>query len=360
MAFRQALQLAACGLAGGSAAVLFSAVAVGKPRAGGDAEPRPAEPPAWAGGARPSPGVWDPNWDRREPLSLINLRKRNVESGEEELASKLDHYKAKATRHIFLIRHSQYHVDGSQEKDRTLTPLGREQAELTGLRLASLGLKFNKIVHSSMTRAVETTDIISRHLPGELQRGACACSGLLVAGWSRQLLRQGLGMMMAAFRAPMLLPRRLQSQHRPATGRRPHRAGPTCVSLEARSCGKNLPSSPGFAALLGSASTGPAVPCFPGSDGLRPSDPCLTLYSTLTVLHSAPSSITKMEPGSRPPSGTISTGQTPGRRRTVMRSSSVTPTSSATLCAGGQLPAGLGVASSDFRPLGKPEEGWKS
>lgn len=44
---------------------------------------------------------------------------------------------------------------------------GREQAELTGLRLASLGLKFNKIVHSSMTRAIETTDIISKHLPGE-------------------------------------------------------------------------------------------------------------------------------------------------------------------------------------------------
>lgn len=62
---------------------------------------------------------------RREPLSLINLKKRNVESGEEELASRLDHYKAKATRHIFLIRHSQYNVDGSLEKDRTLTPLGR-------------------------------------------------------------------------------------------------------------------------------------------------------------------------------------------------------------------------------------------
>lgn len=61
---------------------------------------------------------------RREPLSLVNLRKRNLESGEEELASRLDHYKAKATRHIFLIRHSQYHVDASLEKDRTLTPLG--------------------------------------------------------------------------------------------------------------------------------------------------------------------------------------------------------------------------------------------
>ncbi|KAG8515038.1 Serine/threonine-protein phosphatase PGAM5, mitochondrial [Galemys pyrenaicus] len=228
MAFRQALQLAACGLAGGSAAVLFSAVAVGKPRAGGDAEPRATEPPAWAGAgaARPAPSVWDPNWDRREPLSLVNLRKRNLESGEEELASRLDHCKAKATRHIFLIRHSQYHVDASLEKDRTLTALGmwllhrplpcllqgcnpdlgvvsvrasslqpgfqqlptllspqglseghwygsgvpylpgREQAELTGLRLASLGLKFNKIVHSSMTRAVETTEIISKHLPG--------------------------------------------------------------------------------------------------------------------------------------------------------------------------------------------------
>lgn len=64
MAFRQALQLAACGLAGGSAAVLFSAVAVGKPRAGGDAEPRAVEPPAWAGAAHPGPGVWNPNWDR--------------------------------------------------------------------------------------------------------------------------------------------------------------------------------------------------------------------------------------------------------------------------------------------------------
>nr|XP_026265470.1 serine/threonine-protein phosphatase PGAM5, mitochondrial [Urocitellus parryii] len=124
MAFRQALQLAACGLAGGSAAMLFSAVAVGKPRTGGDLEPRAAEAPAWAGGARPCRGVWDPNWDRREPLSLVNLRKRNVESGEEEQASRLDHYRAKATRHIFLIRHSQYHMDGCLEKDRTLTPLG--------------------------------------------------------------------------------------------------------------------------------------------------------------------------------------------------------------------------------------------
>nr|XP_009665104.1 PREDICTED: serine/threonine-protein phosphatase PGAM5, mitochondrial [Struthio camelus australis] len=103
---------------------------------------------------------------RREPLALINLKKKNEETGEEELASRLDHCKAKATRHIFLIRHSQYNLDGRADKDRTLTPLGREQAELTGHRLASLGLKFDQIIHSSMTRATETTEIISKYLPG--------------------------------------------------------------------------------------------------------------------------------------------------------------------------------------------------
>lgn len=61
---------------------------------------------------------------RREPLSLVNLRKRNLDSGDDDVASRVDHYKAKATRHIFLIRHSQYHVDASRDKDRTLTPLG--------------------------------------------------------------------------------------------------------------------------------------------------------------------------------------------------------------------------------------------
>lgn len=45
---------------------------------------------------------------------------------------------------------------------------GREQAELTGKRLASLGMKFDKIVYSSMTRATETTEIISKHLPGKV------------------------------------------------------------------------------------------------------------------------------------------------------------------------------------------------
>lgn len=43
---------------------------------------------------------------------------------------------------------------------------GREQAELTGQRLAALGLKYNVLIHSSMTRATETANIISKYLPG--------------------------------------------------------------------------------------------------------------------------------------------------------------------------------------------------
>lgn len=46
---------------------------------------------------------------------------------------------------------------------------GREQAELTGKRLAALGLKYDVLIHSSMARATETANIISKHLSGSAQ-----------------------------------------------------------------------------------------------------------------------------------------------------------------------------------------------
>ncbi|KAM5193548.1 serine/threonine-protein phosphatase PGAM5, mitochondrial isoform 2-T2 [Mantella aurantiaca] len=154
MSLRRAL------LAGGSAAAtaaLLAAMAIGK--SGEKSGPNSLAPPV-------ATTKWDHNWDRREPMSLVNLRKINGETGEEELNAKMTKHKAKATRHIFLIRHSQYKLDGKTDQERVLTSLGREQAELTGLRLASLGMKYTHIVHSSMTRAKETTEIISKHLPG--------------------------------------------------------------------------------------------------------------------------------------------------------------------------------------------------
>ncbi|ETE60364.1 Serine/threonine-protein phosphatase PGAM5, mitochondrial, partial [Ophiophagus hannah] len=108
-------------------------------------------------------GYWDNNWDRRQPSPLINLRKKNEETNEQEASSHLACYRKKIIRHIFLVHHSQHNLDGQH---RVLNKLGLEQAELTRKRLASLGLKFDKIVHSSMARTTETTDIISKHLLG--------------------------------------------------------------------------------------------------------------------------------------------------------------------------------------------------
>merc|ERR1719318_2343544 len=73
--------------------------------------------------------------------------------------------KPTARRKIILIRHGQYNSDGKTDEDKYLTPLGKEQAELTGQRLKSLGLKISTIYESTMTRAKQTSDIIKKHFP---------------------------------------------------------------------------------------------------------------------------------------------------------------------------------------------------
>uniref|UniRef100_A0A8C5P9K7 Serine/threonine-protein phosphatase PGAM5, mitochondrial n=1 Tax=Leptobrachium leishanense TaxID=445787 RepID=A0A8C5P9K7_9ANUR len=135
---------------GGSAAALFASVAVGK------RDNDPVLP--WT----PIPtGSWNSNWDCREPMSLINL----CELNEHELESQLQKYKAKAARHIFLIRHGKYHRHANSKNYRSLTTRGREQADLTGKRLKLLDLKYNSIVHSSLPRATETAEIIKQYFP---------------------------------------------------------------------------------------------------------------------------------------------------------------------------------------------------
>lgn len=62
---------------------------------------------------------------RRDPLALINgKKKKDKEITSEELNTEVENNKPKATRHIFLIRHSQYNLNGSVDKERVLTPLG--------------------------------------------------------------------------------------------------------------------------------------------------------------------------------------------------------------------------------------------
>ncbi|CAL2032695.1 hypothetical protein CAEBREN_05609 [Caenorhabditis brenneri] len=111
-------------------------------------------------------GEWDKNWDFRDPISLVD--KRKWEKADEEGRKKLiEENKASATRNIFLIRHGQYHLD---REHKSLTQLGREQAELLGKRLAQSDIKFTSMTMSTMTRATETANIILKHLPEDLSR----------------------------------------------------------------------------------------------------------------------------------------------------------------------------------------------
>ena len=74
------------------------------------------------------------------------------------------------TRHVLLIRHGQYDESSREDARRILTPLGRDQAVATGLRLSELinsgapGSRI-RIQSSGLARAIETAALIEPHLP---------------------------------------------------------------------------------------------------------------------------------------------------------------------------------------------------
>lgn len=114
--------------------------------------------------------AWDHNWDRRAPKSLVKpLRNSNDSINNNDLNEKLEAVTSKAVRHIILIRHGQYYEEEGTDEKRILTPLGREQADLVGKRLQELNLPYTSIVSSTMSRAIETADLISKYLP-DVQR----------------------------------------------------------------------------------------------------------------------------------------------------------------------------------------------
>lgn len=101
---------------------------------------------------------WDSNWDHRANTSLSK-------SSSSQESDKSEKIRSKATRHIILIRHGQYNLKGSTDSQRILTELGRQQAKLTGQRLADLKIPIDTVVISTMTRAQETGKLIIEQLP---------------------------------------------------------------------------------------------------------------------------------------------------------------------------------------------------
>ncbi|KAG1682197.1 Serine/threonine-protein phosphatase PGAM5, mitochondrial [Nymphon striatum] len=111
---------------------------------------------------------WDDNWDKRDPKSLVKPKNKTDKDDlitENMNNEELLKVKPRATRHVILMRHGQYVLDGATDTDRYLTDLGRAQAKLSGQRLKVLGFQFSKIIASTMTRAAESAQIISASLP---------------------------------------------------------------------------------------------------------------------------------------------------------------------------------------------------
>ena len=68
---------------------------------------------------------------------------------------------APGVHYVYLVRHGIYDRDTSATDDRVsngLNVLGHEQASLVGARLASLGVKFDRLISSEFLRAKQTAD----------------------------------------------------------------------------------------------------------------------------------------------------------------------------------------------------------
>jgi len=140
---------------------------------------------------------WNRNWDHREPVADKNNNADDI--------TKLP----TASRHIILIRHGQYNLDGKTDDERYLTDLGREQAKLTGIRLAELSLPYSFMIHSNMSRAIETAQLIAPSIPavpvlpadGILREGAPIEPEPRVGSWKPEYYYQQDGARIeAAFR----------------------------------------------------------------------------------------------------------------------------------------------------------------
>lgn len=109
---------------------------------------------------------WDFNWDHRASTSILKPLPENATPEQENAYNeKLNKHRSKAIRHIIMIRHGQYNLNGAIDQERYLTDLGRQQAKLTGQRLAELKIPIDDVVISTMMRAQETGTIILKQLP---------------------------------------------------------------------------------------------------------------------------------------------------------------------------------------------------
>ena len=71
------------------------------------------------------------------------------------------------SRTIYLIRHGEYNSEDERDPDvgKELLPLGIAQTRLLSARLRSMGIEFNSLTSSTMTRARQTAALINEDFP---------------------------------------------------------------------------------------------------------------------------------------------------------------------------------------------------
>ncbi|XP_077507555.1 serine/threonine-protein phosphatase Pgam5, mitochondrial-like [Amblyomma americanum] len=131
-------------------------------------KPREARTP-WTADIQPFQPVsptshWDSNWDRRDPHYCVRPTENPSNEEKSRYDRELEEAKPTASRYLYLVRHGHFYRPGASDKEHVLTELGRKQADLTGQRLKQLKIPFTRLVHSTMTRATETAEIIHKHL----------------------------------------------------------------------------------------------------------------------------------------------------------------------------------------------------
>ncbi|EDX00942.1 serine/threonine-protein phosphatase Pgam5, mitochondrial isoform X1 [Drosophila yakuba] len=135
-------------------------------------DPQAAVHNSWTNSDKPVDpwALWDTNWDCREPRALVRPLRNSQPEEENRYNAELEKAKAKKARHIILVRHGEYLDVGDSDDTHHLTDRGRKQAEFTGKRLSELGIKWDKIVASTMVRAQETSDIILKQIEFEKEK----------------------------------------------------------------------------------------------------------------------------------------------------------------------------------------------
>lgn len=116
---------------------------------------------------------WNWNWDYRHyddygKVEDTSSVQNSAETNGSDSKTVSTRTRPTATRHLILIRHVQYNLDGKTDDEKRLTILGCDQAEATGQRIASLKLPLTYVVSSTMTRAIETADLIRPYLPTDI------------------------------------------------------------------------------------------------------------------------------------------------------------------------------------------------